>query len=165
MRLRMPVLRENRHKMKLKRILFHILIFSVMVVGTTVIHGCGPSDNAGNCCGQRAEDNIIAGENMATSGNNSAVVTFIELGSMNCIPCKKMQPVMDSIEKRYGSRINVIFYNVMTPEGRPFAEKYRIRVIPTQIFLDTDGKQFFRHEGFLPEKEIVRMLTRRGIVL
>jgi thiol-disulfide isomerase/thioredoxin len=29
-------------------------------------------------------------------------VTFIELGSVNCIPCKQMQPVMKSIEEKYG---------------------------------------------------------------
>jgi thioredoxin 1 len=27
-------------------------------------------------------------------------VTFIELGSVKCIPCKEMQPVMHSIEKK-----------------------------------------------------------------
>lgn len=29
-------------------------------------------------------------------------VKFIELGSVNCIPCKMMQPVMKAIEERYG---------------------------------------------------------------
>jgi len=28
-------------------------------------------------------------------------ITFIELGSVNCIPCKMMQPVMKEIEKEY----------------------------------------------------------------
>ena len=39
-------------------------------------------------------------------------VTFIELGSVNCIPCKQMQPVMKSIEEKYGEQIKVIFYDV-----------------------------------------------------
>jgi hypothetical protein len=29
------------------------------------------------------------------------MVTFVELGSVNCIPCKAMQPVMKAIEGRF----------------------------------------------------------------
>ena len=42
------------------------------------------------------------------------IVTFIELGSVNCIPCKMMQPVMKNVEKKYGSQVKVIFYDVWT---------------------------------------------------
>ncbi|MFA6542260.1 MAG: hypothetical protein WCT99_11740 [Bacteroidota bacterium] len=31
-------------------------------------------------------------------------ITFIELGSVNCIPCKKMQPVMKAIEQNTAKR-------------------------------------------------------------
>ncbi len=31
----------------------------------------------------------------------NAKVTFIELGSVTCIPCKQMQPIMKSIEEKY----------------------------------------------------------------
>jgi len=36
------------------------------------------------------------------------VVTFIELGSVNCIPCKAMQPVMRAIEQKYGEQVRVV---------------------------------------------------------
>ena len=68
------------------------------------------------------------------------LVTFVELGSVKCIPCRQMQPVMKAIEEKYG-----------------------IKVIPTQVFLDQDGKEFFRHEGFLPEAEIDKLLQKRGL--
>src|ERR1039458_6608103 len=75
-------------------------------------------------------------------------ITFIELGSVNCIPCKKMQPVMRAIETKYGNQVQVLFYDVWTKEQEPYAQKYGIRLIPTQVFLDENGKEFFRHEGF-----------------
>jgi len=28
--------------------------------------------------------------------------------------------------------------------------------IPTQVFLDENGKEFFRHEGFFPEEKITK---------
>lgn len=94
---------------------------------------------------------------------SSPKVTFIELGSVNCIPCKQMQPVMKAVEKKYGDQVKVIFYDVWTQEQRPYADKYRIKLIPTQVFLDEKGKEFFRHEGFFPEAEIDKILQGKGL--
>ena len=90
-------------------------------------------------------------------------VTFIELGSVRCIPCQKMQVVMKSIEKKYGNQVNVVFHDVWTPEGKPFGEQYKIQVIPVQIFLDDEGKEFFRHEGYFPEAELIKVLNTKGV--
>jgi len=90
-------------------------------------------------------------------------ITFIELGSVNCIPCKKMQPVMKAIEQKYGEKVKVLFYDVWTEEQKPYGKKYGIRLIPTQVFLDENGKEFFRHEGFYPEEEIHKIFKQRGV--
>jgi len=90
-------------------------------------------------------------------------ITFVELGSVNCIPCKQMQPVMKAIEKKYGEQVKVIFYDVWTKEQKPYAQKYAIRLIPTQVFLDENGKEFHRHEGFYPEKEIDKLFKEKGL--
>ena len=91
------------------------------------------------------------------------LVTFVELGSVRCIPCRQMQPVMKSIEKKYGDQIKVIFHDVWKPEQAEQAKVYGIRLIPTQVFLDADGKEFSRHEGFYPEEEIDRLLQQKGL--
>jgi thioredoxin 1 len=90
-------------------------------------------------------------------------VTFVELGSVNCIPCRQMQPVMKAIEKKYGDQVKVVFYDVWKPEQRKYAEQYGIKLIPTQVFLDASGKEFFRHEGFYPEAEIDKLLQKQGL--
>ena len=89
--------------------------------------------------------------------------TFIELGSVKCIPCKAMQPVMKSIEQKYAEQIKVVFYDVWKAEQQKYADQYGIKLIPTQVFLDKDGKEFFRHEGFFPEGEIDKLLQKRGL--
>jgi thioredoxin 1 len=89
--------------------------------------------------------------------------TFIELGSVNCIPCKQMQPVMKSIEEKYGEQVKVIFYDVWKQEQKKYAQQYGIRLIPTQVFLDENGKEFHRHEGFYPEAEIDKILKAKGL--
>ncbi len=39
-------------------------------------------------------------------------ITFVELGSVKCVPCRMMQPVMKNIEKKYGAQVKVIFYDI-----------------------------------------------------
>jgi len=90
-------------------------------------------------------------------------VTFIELGSIRCIPCQKMQSVMKSIEKKYSNQVKVVFYDVWTPEGKPYGKQYGIEAIPTQVFLDEKGKEFSRHVGYFPVEELIKVLQSRGV--
>lgn len=90
-------------------------------------------------------------------------ITFIELGSVKCVPCRMMQPVMESIEEKYGKQIEVIFYDVWKQEQRHYAQEYGIRMIPTQVFLDKSGSEIYRHEGFFPEEELDAFLQSEGL--
>jgi thioredoxin 1 len=90
-------------------------------------------------------------------------ITFVELGSVNCLPCKAMQPVMRSIQDKYGSQINVVFHDIWKEDQAHFARQYNVRLIPTQVFLDASGKELLRHEGFFPEKDIDAFLQTKGL--
>jgi thioredoxin 1 len=92
-------------------------------------------------------------------------VTFVELGSVTCIPCKQMQPVMKAVEAKFGEQLKVVFYDVNKEENKKISEQYKIKLIPTQVFLDENGKEFFRHQGFYPEKEISKLLQKRGLTV
>lgn len=104
-----------------------------------------------------------AGNETSTQNETTFKVTFIELGSVRCIPCQKMQPVMKSIEQKYGKQVKVVFHDIWTEAGAPFAKKYGIEAIPTQVFLDETGKEFFRHTGFFPEEELIKVLNQKGV--
>lgn len=109
-------------------------------------------------CGQQSHT-TVKGSSSAESRN--AQITFLELGSTSCIPCKQMQPIMKSIETRYAGQIEVVFHDVM--KDRSISQKYGIKLIPTQVFLDSTGKEIMRHEGFFPEEEIDKFLTSQGL--
>jgi thioredoxin 1 len=109
-------------------------------------------------CNAQSEDNKTE-----TTGATKTKVTFVELGSVNCIPCKQMQPIMKSIEEKYGDQVEVIFYDVWKDDQKKYAQQYGIKLIPTQVFLDENGKEFFRHEGFYPEAEIDKLLKTKGL--
>jgi thioredoxin 1 len=126
------------------------LISGILII-LFAIAGCGKPEPAKN---ETAAVKIQTGKH---------TVTFIEIGSVNCIPCKMMQPVIKRIEKTYGSQVQVIFYDVWTPEGRPYGEQYGIRAIPTQIYLDSSGKEFYRHTGFAPFEDVKEILAKQGV--
>lgn len=105
----------------------------------------------------------VYGQEDKQKSDENIKVTFIELGSVRCIPCKKMIPIMEEIKKEYAGQVKVLFYDVWTPEGAPFAGQYKIKLIPTQVFLDKDGNEYFRHVGFFPKEELVAVLKQKGV--
>lgn len=98
-----------------------------------------------------------------TNSKPNYKVTFYELGSVRCIPCRQMQPVIKSIEEKYKGQVNVVFYDVWTKEGKEAAKNFTFDAIPTQVFLDKNGKEFFRHVGYFPEEELVKVLKQKGV--
>jgi len=89
------------------------------------------------------------------------MVTMVDLGATACIPCKMMAPILAKLEKEYAGRAAIVFLDVWK-DPKP-AHRFGIRGIPTQIFFDKDGKEVFRHLGFLNEEGIIRQLKAMGV--
>lgn len=89
------------------------------------------------------------------------MVSMIDLGAKKCIPCKMMAPILEKMEKVYKDKAAIIFIDVW--ENRDQAGRFGIRSIPTQIFFDKQGKEVYRHVGFMGEKAIVDQLKKMGV--
>jgi len=134
----------------MKKIRKSLLLFAAL---TTILLSA-------DCSGQTAKPRD---KSNTEEGKNNYKVTFIELGSVRCIPCQQMQPIMKSIEEKYGKDVKVVFHDVWTEAGAPYAKQYGIEAIPTQVFLDKDGKEFYRHIGYFPEGDLVKVLQQKGV--
>jgi len=88
-------------------------------------------------------------------------VTMIDLGMLECIPCKLMAPIIEELQEEYEGKANIVFINVNEDPG--MAEKYGIQAVPTQIFFDENGIEVFRHLGFMDRDQIVKILTGLGV--
>ena len=87
--------------------------------------------------------------------------TMVDFGASYCIPCKKMKPILDSLKKEYSGRASVIFVDLK--EERDMPEKYRIQIMPTQVFFDAKGKEVKRHLGFMDKPEILAIFKELGV--
>ncbi|NCC50306.1 MAG: thioredoxin [Spartobacteria bacterium] len=85
---------------------------------------------------------------------------LIDLGAKKCVPCKMMAPILEDLAANYADRFTTIFYDVW--ENRTPAQQYGVRTIPTQIFLDPDGKELFRHEGYISKEDILKKWEELG---
>lgn len=97
------------------------------------------------------------------SGQSKILPRLIDLGAGKCIPCKKMAPILEEIKKEYGGILDVEFIDVWKKPA--VSAEYGIRLIPTQIFYDANGKELTRHEGFLGKEDILGTFKRFGIKL
>ena len=99
----------------------------------------------------------------ATGGAEGKLPKLVDLGADKCIPCKMMAPILQELKKEYAGRMDVEFIDVWKNEGA--GKKYGIKLIPTQIFYATDGKELFRHEGFYGKEDILGKWKELGVDL
>jgi thioredoxin 1 len=89
------------------------------------------------------------------------MVTMIDLGANSCVPCKMMAPILEKLEKEYKGRAAIVFLDVWKDPN--LAKRFGIKVIPTQIFYDKEGREVYRHVGFMSENAIVTQLKDLGV--
>jgi thioredoxin 1 len=88
-------------------------------------------------------------------------IVMLELGSVGCIPCEQMKPVMQKLRDTYQGKLEVIFIDVR--EDHKTGRLFGVHMIPTQVFLDKTGKEFHRHIGFYSYEEIAPVLKKNGL--
>jgi len=86
---------------------------------------------------------------------------MIEVGSVGCIPCEQMKPVMEKLRTNYKGKLEVLFVDVR--KYRDTAHRFHVFAIPTQVFLDKNGKEFHRHIGFYAYEKIEPVLKKAGL--
>jgi thioredoxin 1 len=122
-----------------------VVVLAVAVVAVIVIKKGGSASTSAQPATQAA----------------GALPRLVDLGSTICIPCKMMAPVLDELEKEYAGRMRVEFIDVNTnPDA---AKPFGIKLIPTQVFIDANGKELWRHEGFISKQDILAKWQELGV--
>ena len=135
-----------------------ILLFALLIIGFSL------KDSMNNylselMINQASPEIIQSGNALVDSLYNYSAnglnfeMSFLEFGATGCIACKNMESVMEEMDTKY-PRLNVVFLNVVKPESKNLMKLYGISAIPTQVLLDSNGKEFFRHTGYISTNEL-----------
>jgi thiol-disulfide isomerase/thioredoxin len=85
-----------------------------------------------------------------------------DFGSEKCLPCKTMMGILTPMMSEYAGKVDVRIINVY--EEQALASQYRIQIIPTQVFMDSTGKELYRHIGVFTRDSIVSKFKQFGFV-
>ena len=102
-----------------------------------------------------------ASDKVISQALSSGKPTILDLGARTCIPCKKMAPILEALATEYHGKANVLFVDVW--EDKATAKKFRVQMIPTQIFFDAKGKEVKRHVGGMEKTDILKELKAAGL--
>lgn len=80
----------------------------------------------------------------------------VEFGANACASCREMKPVLEAVEREHGERVTVV--NVDILKARSYIARYRIQLMPTQVFFDAQGREIGRNMGKISAGEILAQL-------
>jgi thioredoxin 1 len=119
------------------------------------------------CCSNQTDSGAkkattdVASQAEADAQESLKLPMLVDLGKGTCIPCKKMKPILEELNIQYQGRAMV---KVIDLRDEPqAANQYKIRLIPTQIFFDAEGREVFRHEGFMDKQSIEAKFAEMGV--
>ncbi len=88
---------------------------------------------------------------------------LLDLGSKGCTACTMLEPVLEELRSNHVGRLQVDFIDVW--EHEQVATDYGIEIIPVQIFFDANGKELYRHQGFISVRDIEAKFEELGVEL
>jgi len=119
-----------------------------------------PAENAGIIVGPQS---VPMFNKPSSQKDEPPLPQLIDFGAGTCATCKMMEIVLTELSAERGDQISIRFVDVW--ENEEASEAYSIRMIPTQVFLDADGNELFRHEGFISKEDILKKWAELGIHL
>lgn len=98
--------------------------------------------------------------NPVEKARRSGKPSLVDFGASGCVPCDMMAPILEELKKEYAKVINVEFIDVR--DYQILGARYGVSSIPVQVFFDKDGKEVYRHVGFLAKDKILEKLGEIG---
>jgi thioredoxin 1 len=86
----------------------------------------------------------------------------LEFGAKTCLPCIQMQKVFAELTASHGDQVD--FRLIYADEQRQLFPRFRITLIPTQIFVDAQGREVERHIGPLTRDEMLAKLKQLNFI-
>ena len=96
------------------------------------------------------------GVKLVANATASGLPTIAEFGATTCASCREMKIVLEGVARKTTGKAHVLVVDVS--KDYEAAQAFRIRLIPTQVFFDAQGKEVGRHMGKLSEADVIDRL-------
>jgi thioredoxin 1 len=73
-----------------------------------------------------------------------------------CPVCRKSEVIIQEVRNLYPGQF--AGHRLYIDEHEKMFRQYRVAIVPTQVFLDSAGKEVFRHEGVFPKDQLIQKL-------
>ena len=80
----------------------------------------------------------------------------VEFGANACASCREMKPILEALQREHGERISVLDVDIVKTRG--YIARYKIQLMPTQVFFDAQGREIGRNMGKISATEILAQL-------
>jgi thioredoxin 1 len=134
----------------------HLNLHAVAIAATVVLVAAAPL--AVRLWPHGEPDRVEKSDDPVSGAIRTGMPTIVEFGSNRCQSCRAMKPILERLARVHGERLNVVDVDLLSTTGRRLIPKYRIQMMPTQVFFDRDGVEVDRHLGPIPGDEILRRL-------
>ena len=108
----------------------------------------------------KAPESTNTGEDFSKALKSGRPV-LVDFGSNSCIPCRQLRPILQEIRKEQAGKMEVLVIDIY--KYQDLANEYRIQVIPTIILFDSNAKEVFRNQGFMPKAAIMEQTRKVGV--
>ena len=85
-----------------------------------------------------------------------------EFGAGYCASCKEMEKVIAELRASHSDQVE--FRMVYADKEKALFQQYKVILIPTQVFLNAEGKEVFRHMGPLTKDQVLQKLRELKFV-
>jgi thioredoxin 1 len=82
--------------------------------------------------------------------------TVVDFASKSCPACIRLSPVMRELKDAHKKRINVLYLEVS--DNRDLARQFKVRLVPTLVFFDAQGREVQQRTGFMNRGELEKVL-------
>ncbi|OGC43407.1 hypothetical protein A2Y85_07640 [candidate division WOR-3 bacterium RBG_13_43_14] len=108
----------------------------------------------------KAQEALVA-DNPLSKALKSGKPVVADFGRGTCVPCKMMEPLLKELQQEFAGKAAILILDV--GEYATLSRQYGVRMIPTQIFFDSNGKELHRHEGFMSKENLIAQLKKMGV--
>jgi len=88
---------------------------------------------------------------------NSNTPLLVDFWADWCQPCKMMPPILKSVKKHFGDKVNIIKVNV--DKNQVAAGRFMIQNIPT-IMIFKNGNVVFKQAGVMQAESLINELNK-----